>query len=107
MPAVSHFISSAYRRYRKQSGFAREITTLLLAAGFGLVVLPLLIWTGGHLVLGEYIRDPLTGQTGGPLALWMDYLTALAQGSPGYWLAAGGLYGLYLVLRLIRRLLGV
>lgn len=107
MPAVSNFLSGAWRRYRKQSGFTQELTTLVLAALFGFVALPLLIWLGGHLVLGEYIRDPLTGQTGGPLALWLDYLQALAQGNPGYWLAAGGLYGIYLLLKLLRRLLGL
>jgi hypothetical protein len=105
MPAVSNFISGAWRRYRKQSGFSQELTALVLAAVFGLVALPLLIWLGGHLVLGEYIRNPMTGQTGGPLALWMDYLEALAEGSPGYWVAAGGLYGTYLILKILRRLL--
>ena len=105
MPAVSNFISGAWRRYHKQSGLARELSTLVLAAVFGLVALPLLIWFGGHVVLGEYIRDPQTGQPGGALALWSDYLQALSQGNPGYWLAAGGLYGIYLILKLARRLL--
>ena len=105
MPAVSNFISNAWRGYRRQTGIVREITTLVLAAIFGVVVLPLLIWCGGHLVLGEYIRNPLTGQVGGPGDLWSDYLRALADGSPGYWIACGGLYGIYLCLKLVRRVL--
>jgi hypothetical protein len=105
MPLVSNFISQAWRRYRKQTGIAIEITTLGVAAVFGLVVLPLVIWLGGQLVLGEYIRDPLTGAKGGPIALWQDYLHALAQGSPGHWMAATGLYVIYLALKLLRWLL--
>jgi hypothetical protein len=107
MPAVSNFISQAWRGYRRRKGFAREILVLAAALVFGLVILPLAIWAGGRLVLGEYVRDPLTGATGGPLALWIDYLQALAHGSPGYWLACGGLYVIYLAVRLSRRLLKV
>ena len=107
MPAVSNFILKAWRGYRRQKGLAREITVLAAALGFGLLVLPLLIWAGGRLVLGEYIRDPLTGATGGPLALWIDYLQGLVHGSPGYWLACAGLYVIYLAVRLSRRLLKV
>ena len=105
MPTVSNFISRAWRRYRKQTGFGHELSTLALAAVFGLLVLPLVIWVGGHVVLGEYIRDPLTGQTGGPVALWLDYLAALGQGQVGYWLACAGPYLIYVALRLLRGLL--
>ena len=107
MPAVSNFISQAWRGYRRQKGLARELLVLAAALAFGLLILPPVIWIGGRLVLGEYIRDPLTGQTGGPFALWLDYLQGLAQGSPGYWLAFAGLYVIYLVVRLGRHLLKV
>ena len=105
MPTVSNFISRAWLRDRKQSRFGQELSTLALAAVFGLLVLPLMIWVGGQGVLGEYIRDPLTGQTGGPVALWLDYLAALGQGQVGYWLACAGPYLIYVALRLLRGLL--
>ena len=88
-------------------GALREIRILLAAALFGVVVLPFLIWGGGRLLLGEYQRDPLSPEAGGPLALWVDYLQGLAHGNPGYWLACTGLYLVYLAVRLARRLLRV
>ena len=105
MPAVSNFISKAWRGYRRQKGLAGELATLVIALAFGLVLLPPLVWIGGQVVLGAYVRDPLTGESGGPLALWADYLQALAHGSPGYWLAFAGLYVVYLGVRLTRALL--
>lgn len=105
MPAVINFISKAWRAYSRHSGPGHEMATLALAAAFGLLVLPVGIWVGGHLVLGEYVRDASTGVTGGPLALWLDYLRALAAGSPGYWIACAGPYVIYLILRLLKALL--
>jgi len=105
MPAVTNFISQAWGGYRRRKGLARELATLILALAFGIVLLPPLIWAGGRLVLGEYIRNPLTGESGGLFALWIDYLQGLAQGSPGYWLACAGLYVIYLAVRLLRHVL--
>lgn len=108
MPIVNNFISQAWQRYRLQTGPAREIATLLLALCFGLFVVPLAIWLGGHLILGDYQRDPGVGgagNIGGPVALWIDYLRGLLQGSIAYWIVLVGPYVIYLVLRLGRRLL--
>ncbi|MEP7313430.1 MAG: hypothetical protein ABI859_12670 [Pseudomonadota bacterium] len=105
---MSNFILQAWGRYRRQTGAAREITTLAACVVIGLFVVPLLIWLGGQLVLGEYQRAPaLVSPTvgGGPVALWLDYLQGLGQGSVGYWMALTGPYVIYMVLRLARRIL--
>jgi hypothetical protein len=108
MPVVNNFILQAWGRYRRQTGAARELTTLLVAFAAGLLLVPLVIWLGGQLVLGAYQRDPALlapGAGGGPLALWLDYIRGLLQGSIGYWIACLGPYVIYMVLRLGRRLL--
>lgn len=107
MPAVAKLISKTRQAYQRQRGVGREIANLLLGAAFGLVVLPPAIWAGGRIVLGEYIRDPLDPEAGGPFALWADYISGLLHGSPGYWLAFGGAYLVYLSIRLSRHLLKV
>ncbi|MEY4762879.1 MAG: hypothetical protein RLZZ200_2735 [Pseudomonadota bacterium] len=104
---MSKVISKTKQAYRRQSGAGREIANLLLALAFGLVLLPPLIWIGGRIVLGEYNRDPLNPEPGGPFALWADYLGALAHGNPGYWLALCGAYLVYLSVRLSRHFLKV
>lgn len=100
-------ISKTKQAYQRQAGAGRELANLLLALAFGLIVLPPLIWIGGRIVLGEYIRDPLNPEAGGPFALWADYLLGLAHGNLGYWLAFSGAYLVYLSIRLSRRVLKV
>ena len=107
MPRMRKAIPETRQDAPPQHTAGREISRLLLAAVFGFLVLPLVIWVGGRLVLGEYIRDPLNPQPGGPFALWIDYYHGLLQGSPGYWLAATGLYAVYLAVRITRHLLKV
>jgi hypothetical protein len=105
MPAVANFLSSALSRYRRSSGLVREAGSLAIGILAGLVLLPLAIWIGGQAVLGDYIRDPVTGATGGPGGFWSDYLGALGEGSTGHWMVLLGPYVIYSVLRLGNRLL--
>lgn len=104
---MAKVISKTKQAYKRQVGAGREIANLLLALAFGLVLLPPLIWIGGRIVLGEYVRDPLNPEAGGPFALWADYLMALAHGNLGYWLAFLGAYLVYLSIRLSRHFLKV
>ena len=104
---MAKVISKSKQAYQRQKGAGREIANLLLALAFGLVLLPPLIWIGGRIVLGEYIRDPLNPEAGGPFALWADYIAALAHGHLGYWLAFTGAYLVYLSVRLSRHFLKV
>jgi hypothetical protein len=104
---VAKLISKTHQAWKRQQGFGREVANLIVAATFGLVVLPPLIWIGGRIVLGEYIRDPLNPDSGGPFALWLDYIRGLLQGSPGYWLAFTGAWLVYLSIRLSRHFLKV
>ena len=108
MPRVNKTIPQDKQSARKGKppgvlGF--ELRALALALLLGVAVLPSLIWVCGHLVIGDYVRDPLTGATGGPLALTVDYLKGLAQGSEVNWVLAAGPYALFLAWRLLRRLL--
>jgi len=107
MPSVAKLISKTHQAWKQQQGFGREIANLIAAAAFGLLVLPPVIWIGGRIVLGEYIRDPLNPEAGGPFALWIDYIKGLAEGSQGYWLAFLGAWLVYLSVRLSRHLLKV
>jgi hypothetical protein len=105
MPGVSNPIGRAWSGYRRLKGSRREIALLCLTLAFSLFVLPLLIWFAGKFFLGEYVRTPSGSPTGGPLALWVDYLRGLASGSLGYWTVLLGPYVILLALRLSGRLL--
>jgi hypothetical protein len=107
MPAVSNFISRAWRNQGRRKGLSRELASLLFVLLFGILLLPPLIWVGGRMVLGPYISDPLNPEPGGPFALWLDYLQGLVHGNPGYWLACLGLYGTFLATRIARAVLKV
>ena len=100
-------VSATQRKTIADSPIGTEFIRLGIGVLVGVLIIPPLIWLAGHLVIGEYIRDPLTGATGGPLALWSDYLQGLAQGSPAHWLAGAGPYGIYVLVRLLRKLLGL
>jgi hypothetical protein len=100
-------VSATQRKTVADSPIGTEFIRLGVGVLVGVVLIPPLIWLAGHLIIGEYIRDPLTGTTGGPLALWSDYLQALAQGSPAFWLTCAGPYGIYVVVRVLRKLLGL
>lgn len=105
MPAMSNPIRNAWQAYLSLTGARRELATLGLCLAVGLILLPVVIWLAGHFFLGEYLRDPSGTPTGGPLALWIDYLKGLAQGSLGYWTALLGPWLLLLALRGSRRFL--
>ena len=81
-----------WRRYRRTRGPRRELLTVALCLGLGLVVMPLLIFAVGSWKLGPYVN-------GGPLALWRDYLIALLHGSLAFWLVALGPYAAVWLLR--------
>jgi hypothetical protein len=99
MPAMLEPIRNAWTRYCSLRGVPRELVTLGLCLAVALFILPLIIWAAGQAFLGEYVRDPSGTPTGGPLALWIDFLRGLAQGSLGYWLALLGPWLIVLALR--------
>jgi hypothetical protein len=105
MPGVSNPIGRAWRGYRRLKGVRREFALLGLMLAFALFILPVLIWFAGKFFLGEYVRSPSGAPTGGPVALWVDYLRGLASGSLGYWTVLVGPYVILLALRICRGLL--
>jgi hypothetical protein len=104
MPGVSNTIGRAWTGYRRLKGARREIALLGLMLAFSLFILPVLIWFAGKFFLGEYVRTPSGAPTGGPLALWVDYLRGLVSGSLGYWTVLVGPYVILLALRISRGL---
>lgn len=98
-----NWIRTTSRDYRALTGIRRELATFGLCLAVGLILLPMVIWVAGRLSLGDYTRSPSGSPTGGPLALWVDYLAGLAQGSLGYWVALLGPWLLLMALRGSRR----
>jgi len=96
---VSNTLTSAWQRYRSLAPVPRELVTFGLMLLVAVTLLPLAIWGAGQVFLGDYLRDPDSGRTGGPLALLVDYLAGVATGSPGHWFV---LLGPYLVLLAFR-----
>ena len=75
----------SWRRFRRTRGIRREILTVLLCLGIGLLLMPWLIWAVGSNTLGAYTN-------GGPFSLWRDFLVGLGHGSLAFWLVALGPY---------------
>ena len=88
----------AWVHYRGAQGLARELLTIALCGGIGLLVMPCLIFAVGRLVLGPYAQGSL-------FALWRDFLSALTIGSYAAWFIVVGPYLLVWLLRGGRRLL--
>jgi hypothetical protein len=105
MRAVIARLRRTLQRFRAQPPLRRELLLLTGTLLFSLLILPLLIWAAGRLLLGEYLRDPAGGSTGGPLALMVDYLGGVVALSPGHWLALLGPYLLTVAFRAGRGLL--
>jgi hypothetical protein len=103
MPGVKGFFARTWDAHWQRPPLARELMGLLWMLAVGLLLLPPVIYLGGRLVLGAYLRDPLTGLTGGLGAFWFDYLKGLAQFSAGYWMAALGPWALLTAWRVARR----
>jgi hypothetical protein len=87
-----------WEHYRGAQGVVRELLTIALCLGIGLLVMPCLIFGVGRLVLQAYAHGNL-------FALWHDYLGGLFAGSLAAWFILVGPYLLVWVLRGWRRLL--
>jgi hypothetical protein len=95
---VANQLRRLWEHYRGAQGIARELLTIALSLGIGLLVMPCLIFAAGRLELGSYAHGNL-------FALWHDYLTGLTAGSLAAWFVLIGPYLLVWVLRGWRRLL--
>jgi len=73
---------------RARSRTQRELILFGLMTGFGLIVMPFVIWIASARVLGPYTH----GQDlhAGPLALVADYYVGLVHGSAVFWCVALG-----------------
>jgi hypothetical protein len=95
---VANQLRLVWERYRSAHGVVRELLTIALCVGVGVLVMPCLIFATGRLVLGPYAH-------GNVFALWRDFLAALTAGSAAAWAVAVGPYLLMWLLRGGRRLL--
>lgn len=83
----------------------RELIVLGALLLFGLIGVPLLIWTAGNRWLGPYTH----GQNphAGPFALLQDYGLSLLHGSGVFWVVALGPVALVLLVRLFIQLIRI
>jgi hypothetical protein len=95
---VTNHLGRAWTRYRGAQGLVRELLTIALCVGTGLLVMPCLIFAVGWSVLGPYAQGSL-------FALWHDFLSELTMGSYAAWFIVAGPYLLVWLLRGGRRLL--
>jgi hypothetical protein len=95
---VANQLRRFWQHYRGAQGIARELLTIALCLGIGLLVMPCLIFAAGRLEFGPYAHGNL-------FALWRDYLAGLTAGSLAAWLILVGPYLLVWLLRGWRRLL--
>lgn len=85
----SKFIQNLSPFWRRELGF------LALLGGFGLLVMPFLIYFAGVLTLGPY--------EGGLLAFLGSLMRAVFTATPSAWLLVAGPYLLFTALRLLTR----
>ena len=88
----------AIRRFYGGGGTLRR--EAIVAGGallFGLVAMPLLIWSAGRLALGTYAH-------GGIFSILADFTRGLAAGEVAFWIVLIGPYALLLVARGTRAL---
>jgi len=83
-----------YRRWRRLSGWWRELALALLALLFGCALMPLLIFQAGSSALGRYEGASAT-------RIYQSVYAGLENGSPSAWIVLLGPYGLYLLFRLL------
>jgi hypothetical protein len=84
-----------WKRFRRTRGIKREVLTLLLCLGLGLLLVPLLIWLVGSRTLGAYANGSL-------FSLWRDFIVGLAHGSSAFWLVGLGPYAAVWLWRALR-----
>ena len=83
---------------RGARGLWRELLLIAACLGFGVIVVPCLIFAVGRAALGPYAH-------GSVFALWRDFMIGLVSGSQAVWVIALGPYLLLWLLRGGRRLL--
>ena len=81
----------------------RELIVYGAALGFGLIVMPFVIWSVGSRVLGPYTHG--SNPQAGPFALFGDFWVGLLHGSAVFWLVALGPALVILLARLFLALL--
>jgi hypothetical protein len=79
----------------RRRGLRREMTYLLLIGGFGLLVLPFLVYLAGVLTLGPY--------DGGLPAFLASLYMALLRLEPSAWLLLAGPYLMFWPMRVLTR----
>jgi hypothetical protein len=67
------------------------------------VILPLLVYLGGRILLGDYIRSASDPAPAAPWTFWTDFVAGLGQGTLAHWIVLLGPYITYLLWRMARQ----
>jgi hypothetical protein len=94
-PAENRTIERPLAPWAALRQLPREAIVVGVCVLAGLTVAPMFVWACGKLFLGEYA-------SGGPLALWREFLAGLGRGSLPYWAIAAAPYLAVLGVRAIR-----
>lgn len=71
-----------------RSRFGRELILVVGALLFGVILVPIAIWSVGNRILGPYTHG--TNLHAGPMALLGDFFEGLSLGWISYWIVALG-----------------
>jgi hypothetical protein len=91
--------------FRASPRLQRELVIYGSALGFGLILMPFLIWSIGSRVLGPYTHGD--NPHASPFALFADFWVGLIHGSAVFWLVALGPALAILLVRVFLALLRV
>jgi hypothetical protein len=91
--------------FRARPWLQRQLIIYGIAVGFGLLLMPFLVWSVGSRVLGPYTHGD--NAHAGPFALFGDFWVGLLHGSAVFWLVALGPALAILLVRLFLALLRV
>jgi len=95
MFCIAYYVPMAKRKKPQAATIAlRELRWLVLAAAFGAILLPILLWISGRILLGRY-------ENGGLIDLWLDVMRELGQGGTAAWILLVAPYAFLLMGRLV------
>jgi hypothetical protein len=80
MLLIAYYVPMAKRKKpQPTTTVLSELRWLVLGAGVGAILLPILLWLSGRVLLGRY-------ENGGLIDLWLDFVRELSEGGMSAWI---------------------